>query len=98
MSSNQNTNCFALEHGGDRSDMNPMEEECFVMGLEVLDNLPHDKIKWCDETEQWMETHVVRTQDDGLREEYRPLQDSLISETLKLFPPPSRKRLRVNLC
>ena len=77
-------------------DMNPMEEECFVMGLEVLDNLPHDKIKWCDETEQWMETHVVRTQDDGLREEYRPLQDSLISETLKLFPPPSKETIVEN--
>ena len=77
-------------------DMNPMEEECFVMGLEVLDNLPHDKIKWCDETEQWMETHIVRAQDDGLREEYRPLQDSLISETLKLFPPPSKETIVEN--
>ena len=56
-------------------DMDPMVEECFVIGLEVLDNLPHDKIKWCDETKEWKETHVV-AHDDGLREEYLPLQDS----------------------
>ena len=73
-------------------DMDPMVEECFVIGLEVLDNLPHDKIKWCDETKEWKETHVV-AHGDGLREEYLPLQDSLILETLQLFPPPSKEKI-----
>jgi len=79
-------------------DMDPMDDECFVMGLEVLDNLPHDKIMWCDESNEWLETHVVAQGDDDddddyelLREIYLPLQDSLIAETLKLFPPPSNE-------
>ena len=51
----------------------------FVIALEVLDNLPHDKVVLQDG--QWFETVV-----SDWTESKRPLQDALIAETLQYFP------------
>ncbi|KAK3232781.1 hypothetical protein CYMTET_56888 [Cymbomonas tetramitiformis] len=56
---------------------------CFIIMLEVADNLPHDRV--CisgDDLSHWKETHVVQGIDldgnDVVKEELQPLQDPLI--------------------
>lgn len=70
------------------------EEPCFVVGLEILDNLPHDKVfrNGDDEIE---EVHVVsaRSPDGQPCETRRPLSDSWIQETLKHFPIPDSEMM-----
>jgi len=73
------------------------DDECFVVGLEVLDNLPHDKVirkRTSDDGEQWFQCHVEMPAEGALDVERRPrevrrsLEDSLIKETLAYFPLP----------
>ncbi|GJP30605.1 hypothetical protein CLOM_g4130 [Closterium sp. NIES-68] len=36
----------------------PSNEPCFILLFEVLDNLPHDRVQWCREENEWQETRV----------------------------------------
>ena len=65
---------------------------CFFLALEVLDNLPHDKVTLYNN--KWYETIIVQNSskinaimanNPGLEEAKRPVQDLLIRETLRHF-------------
>lgn len=58
-------------------------KDCFVLALEVLDNLPHDKVAL--DGNVWKETHVYPTQ-DGYEEKTLELQDAWIKKTMAHFP------------
>ncbi|CAN0206093.1 unnamed protein product [Ectocarpus sp. 6 AP-2014] len=69
---------------------------CFFLGMELLDNLPHDKIAWVAPssteeqggagTPQLCETVVVETPGGGFREIFRPVRDTLIRQLLTVCP------------
>ncbi|CAM9758066.1 unnamed protein product, partial [Hapterophycus canaliculatus] len=72
---------------------------CFFLGMELLDNLPHDKIAWVapsfpenveDEKEQLCEAVVVENPGGGYREAFRPLRDPVIRELLTICPELAR--------
>lgn len=69
----------------DAATLAPDPRPCFVMGLEVLDNLPHDKVVRFGRS-AWHEAHVVdRGNGDGpLAEDFRPVADQLISDALAI--------------
>jgi hypothetical protein len=54
---------------------------CFVLALEVLDNLPHDRVV-LDES-GWKETHI--SEGPPLREELWPVSDALIARCLDIY-------------
>ncbi|KAF0743122.1 hypothetical protein Ae201684_002179 [Aphanomyces euteiches] len=56
-------------------------DPCYFLAMEVLDNLPHDKVT--QEDGQWYETWV---DPDALVEEKRPLSDPLIRQAMDHFP------------
>lgn len=60
-------------------------KQCFVIALEVLDNLPHDKLVLQDG--QWHQTMVDLDGSGDFLEKTDPLEDPLIRETLRYFPP-----------
>jgi hypothetical protein len=83
-----------------------VNEQCFFIAMEVLDNLPHDKVSL--RRGKWYET-IVRAADDTndrtsdaarlqLEEGSRPLEDPLIRLTLERFgcELPLRVQYRVN--
>lgn len=58
---------------------------CFVIALEVLDNLPHDRV-WRPKRGdgEWMQTEITRDPESGaLSERTAPLEDELIKETIR---------------
>ncbi|OQR90349.1 hypothetical protein ACHHYP_05589 [Achlya hypogyna] len=55
-----------------------VNDPCFFIAMEVLDNLPHDKVTLADG--EWYETRVR----DGAEVQH-PLRDPLITETLDYF-------------
>lgn len=69
---------------------------CFFLGMELLDNLPHDKVAWvapsaAEEesdagTPQLCETVVVENPGGGFREMFRPVRDPLIRQLLTICP------------
>ena len=61
------------------------EETCFVIALEVLDNLPHDRVWRPKRGEgEWMQTEIVRNLTTGeLAQREAPLADALIQRTLQ---------------
>jgi hypothetical protein len=69
---------------------------CFVIGMEVLDNMPHDKVVLDQKAgelsskeggdNEWLQT-AVQTGEGGFTEVYEQVCDPLIQRTLKLFPP-----------
>lgn len=67
----------------------PVTEQCFFLAMEVLDNLPHDKVAL--KHGKWYEA-VVRmgseqAEDAALQlvEDLRPVEDMLIRQTMRLF-------------
>ncbi|KAL8217318.1 hypothetical protein R6Q57_024155 [Mikania cordata] len=55
------------------------QQPCWVIMLEVLDNLPHDLIYSENQGSPWMEVWVEKQQDrSGLSELYKPMKDPLI--------------------
>lgn len=67
------------------------DRECFVLGMEVLDNLPHDRISYDDETGDLLQG-TVWTNDDAIgidepiyRETFEPATDPLIIEYMNLM-------------
>lgn len=71
----------------DRSGWGDVEQQpCWVIMLEVLDNLPHDLIYSANQVSPWMEVWVEK-QNDGqvLSEVYRPLEDPLIKRCVEII-------------
>ncbi|KAK9825352.1 hypothetical protein WJX81_001851 [Elliptochloris bilobata] len=62
----------------------PAEEHTFVLAMEVLDNMPHDRVARNARSGAWLQTCVVDTACDGLREELEPLQDGLVGRCLRV--------------
>ncbi|GAA0154279.1 hypothetical protein LIER_12309 [Lithospermum erythrorhizon] len=70
----------------DQSGWSKVEQPCWVIMLEVLDNLPHDIIYSEHQVSPWMEVWVEKKQDGSeLSESYRPLQDSLIKNCMNVL-------------
>ncbi|EXC16939.1 hypothetical protein L484_021594 [Morus notabilis] len=71
----------------DRSGWGEVQQEpCWVIMLEVLDNLPHDLIYSKDQVSPWMEVWVEKQVESGtLSELYKPLEDSLIKRCFKIL-------------
>ncbi|POM70918.1 Hypothetical protein PHPALM_12586 [Phytophthora palmivora] len=76
---NQDILTFADTHA-------PVNSQCFFLALEVLDNLPHDKVTL--QNGKWYET-IVKMQSGEespvLQEAMRPVKDMLIRQTLRYF-------------
>ncbi|KAM7485703.1 hypothetical protein LguiA_001712 [Lonicera macranthoides] len=61
------------------------QQPCWVIMLEVLDNLPHDLIYSENQVSPWMEVWVEKQHDrSGLSELYKPLQDPLITSCIDI--------------
>eukprot|EP00475_Leptophrys_vorax_P028134 TRINITY_DN4052_c0_g1_i4.p1 TRINITY_DN4052_c0_g1~~TRINITY_DN4052_c0_g1_i4.p1 ORF type:complete len:324 (-),score=79.61 TRINITY_DN4052_c0_g1_i4:681-1652(-) len=56
-----------------------------VVALEVLDNMPHDKVVRRNDSGEMFEVHVVSV-DGELEEELHPISDSVIKELLEIIP------------
>ncbi|XP_039040150.1 uncharacterized protein LOC120178359 [Hibiscus syriacus] len=62
------------------------QHPCWVIMLEVLDNLPHDLIYSENQASPWMEVWIEKQLDrEGLSELYKPLQDSLIKRCVEIL-------------
>ncbi|KAF4137322.1 putative S-adenosyl-L-methionine-dependent methyltransferase [Phytophthora infestans] len=77
---NQDILTFADTHA-------PVNSQCFFLALEVLDNLPHDKVTV--QNGKWYETIVKMGSEANagplLEEAMRPVKDMLIRQTLRYF-------------
>ncbi|GKV28707.1 hypothetical protein SLEP1_g37724 [Rubroshorea leprosula] len=61
------------------------QQPCWVIMLEVLDNLPHDLIYSESQVSPWMEVWVEKQIDgQALSEQYRPLEDPLIKRCVEI--------------
>ncbi|XP_062149982.1 uncharacterized protein LOC133858521 [Alnus glutinosa] len=71
----------------DRSGWGDVEQQpCWVIMLEVLDNLPHDLLYSENQVSPWMEVWVEKQRDrETLSELYKPLQDSLIKRCVEII-------------
>lgn len=73
----------------DRKGWGDVEQEpCWVIMLEVLDNLPHDLIYSENQVAPWKEVWVESQQDgdrETLSELFKPLQDSLIKQCIEII-------------
>lgn len=56
---------------------------CFIIALELLDNLPHDRVVFADGV--WHETWVTQTHDGLWHEFLRPIEDPLVSRCLDIY-------------
>lgn len=80
---------FTVEHrdainrpGWGRKDPLP----CWVLMLEVLDNLPHDLVYSPDQVSPWMEVWIEKVNGSSQASEvYKPLQDPLISRCIDII-------------
>ncbi|KAJ0903454.1 putative protein arginine methyltransferase NDUFAF7 [Helianthus annuus] len=62
------------------------QQPCWVIMLEVLDNLPHDLIYSESQVSPWMEVWVEKQQDrSAFSELYKPMQDPLIKSCLDIL-------------
>lgn len=62
------------------------QQPCWVIMLEVLDNLPHDLIYSENQVSPWMEVWVEKQQERSeLSESYKPLQDPLIGRCMDII-------------
>ncbi|URD77124.1 hypothetical protein MUK42_05734 [Musa troglodytarum] len=65
-------------------------EPCWVIMLEVLDNLPHDLVYSPNQVSPWMEVWLEKVKDrfvmcSQVSEVYKPIQDSLIAQCVKII-------------
>ncbi|XP_008787724.2 protein arginine methyltransferase NDUFAF7 homolog, mitochondrial isoform X2 [Phoenix dactylifera] len=61
-------------------------QPCWVIMLEVLDNLPHDLVYSPNQVSPWMEVWLEKVQDSlQISEVYKPLQDPLITQCVKII-------------
>ncbi|KAL8172289.1 hypothetical protein V2J09_024093 [Rumex salicifolius] len=80
---------FEVEHrdAADRSGWGDVQQQpCWVIMLEVLDNLPHDLIYSEDQVSPWKEVWVKKQPDRILPSElYRSVQDPLIKRCMEIL-------------
>ena len=58
-----------------------------VVAMEMLDNLPHDKITVCSKTGTILQTNLLQNKMSGqLNEVYVPLEDELLSTIIDIYP------------
>ena len=58
-----------------------------VIAMELLDNLPHDKISVCNKTGTILQTNLYRDKKSGLlKEVFVPLEDDLLSQIVNIYP------------
>ncbi|KAL8100004.1 hypothetical protein AgCh_032314 [Apium graveolens] len=70
----------------DHSGWGTEELPCWVIMLEVLDNLPHDLIYTENQVSPWKEVWVQKQQDRSeLSELFKPIQDPLITKCMELL-------------
>ncbi|KAG1330828.1 Protein arginine methyltransferase NDUFAF7 [Cocos nucifera] len=71
----------------DRSGWGPVDPQpCWVIMLEVLDNLPHDLVYSPNQVSPWMEVWLEQGQDSlQISEVYKPLQDPLVMQCVKII-------------
>ncbi|EWM20594.1 Putative S-adenosyl-L-methionine-dependent methyltransferase MidA [Nannochloropsis gaditana] len=72
----------------------PATSTLVVLALEVLDNLPHDKVLWTEEGGEWrLRECVVRGNEntENYREHHRALADERIALLLQLQPALARR-------
>ncbi|XP_031267502.1 protein arginine methyltransferase NDUFAF7 homolog, mitochondrial [Pistacia vera] len=63
-----------------------MQQPCWVIMLEVLDNLPHDLIYSENQVSPWLEVWVEKQHDrEALSELYKPLNDPLITRCIEIM-------------
>ncbi|KAJ3693928.1 hypothetical protein LUZ60_009408 [Juncus effusus] len=61
-------------------------QPCWVIMLEVLDNLPHDLVYSPNQASPWMEVWLERVNNSSqVSEIYKPLQDPLISRCMEII-------------
>jgi len=60
----------------------------FIIAMEVLDNMPHDKVMWDADLHCMMETFIEGngTPDFPYHEKFRPIQDKWINQMLEIDP------------
>ncbi|XP_024527707.1 uncharacterized protein LOC9635014 isoform X2 [Selaginella moellendorffii] len=62
------------------------ESPCYVVMLEVLDNMPHDLLFRESSKSPWMETYVqYDSSESRFVEHHRPVEDSLVSRCLEIL-------------
>jgi Putative S-adenosyl-L-methionine-dependent methyltransferase len=76
------------------------DEQCFVVAMEVLDNLPHDKVIFSEENSdgqgssgQWLEALVAESEEnnnykstiESYKEVYQPVGDPLVHQCLQTW-------------
>ncbi|XP_020573238.1 uncharacterized protein LOC110019764 isoform X2 [Phalaenopsis equestris] len=72
----------ALDRSGWHVDPNP----CWVIMLEVLDNLPHDLVYSPDQVSPWTEAWIEKAEDSlQISETFKPLQDTLIAQCINII-------------
>ncbi|CAN8295559.1 unnamed protein product [Cochlearia groenlandica] len=65
---------------------NAEQQPCWVIMLEVLDNLPHDLVYSKSQVAPWMEVLVEnKPESEALSELYRPLEDPLIKRCIDII-------------
>lgn len=83
-------------HHGDFLEWSQREErECFVIGLEVLDNLSHDAVRYSTSTLQAYQTLVSVDATGDMHELFVPVEDPLIARylsTLRTLRPQTTQR------
>ena len=58
-----------------------------IIGMEVLDNLPHDKLSICNQTGVILQTDLYLDPKSGqLKEVYKPLEDPLLRQMIDIHP------------
>jgi hypothetical protein len=62
-----------------------LQAHVFVAAMEVLDNLPHDRVERANSTSPWQETWVTQASSGQWHHELRPLEDHTIAECLSTF-------------
>ncbi|MED6205201.1 hypothetical protein PIB30_015764 [Stylosanthes scabra] len=71
------------------------KQPCWVIMLEVLDNLPHDLVYSENQVSPWMEVWVKRQHDrETLSELYKPLLDPLITRCVEIMDMDEAKTAR----
>lgn len=61
-------------------------QPCWVIMLEVLDNMPHDLVYSPNQVSPWMEVWLSKTPESSqISEVYKPLQDPLIAKCAKIM-------------
>jgi len=68
-----------------------VEEHCFIIALEVIDNLPHDKVVILEKEQ--CETYIIESANHKFFEEYAPVSDPVIQSCLALTPRGSLRQL-----